>query len=153
MSIKKQKIYLDTSVISAYYDERQIDRMKLTRESYQKIKFFDLYISEITLNELEQTTDIERKNKFLKFTQGLNILPLTLQAKKLSQIYSQTKIIPVKFQDDIFQIAIAVTNNMNYILSWNFKHMVNLSVRTVINAINVQQGYAQIEILAPPEML
>ncbi|MBU0619555.1 hypothetical protein KKB14_00575 [Patescibacteria group bacterium] len=127
--------------------------MKLTRESYQKIKFFDLYISEITLNELEQTTDIERKNKFLKFTQGLNILPLTLQAKKLSQIYSQTKIIPVKFQDDIFQIAIAVTNNMNYILSWNFKHMVNLSVRTVINAINVQQGYAQIEILAPPEML
>jgi predicted nucleic acid-binding protein len=153
MRKEKLKVYLDTSVISAYFDERLPERMKLTKESWQKIKIFDLYISEITFRELNATTDPKRRKQFLKFIKGFNVLPLTAEAKKLARVYAKTKIIPLKFKDDIFQIAIAVINNVDYILSWNFKHMVNLTVKSTINAVNVKEGYPLIEILAPAEML
>jgi len=147
------KIYLDTSVISAYFDERQKDRLQLTRSAWSKIKKAKIFISEITLRELNNTTDKQKQIEFKQFIKGFNVLPLNDQAKKLAQSYKKAKIIPLKYQDDIYQIAIAVVFNMDYILSWNFKHMVNISVRAAINALNVQNNYQTIDILAPAEML
>lgn len=147
------KIYLDTSVISAYFDERQIDRLKLTRLAWNKIKKAKIFISEITLKELSNASDIQRQEEFKQFIKGFNVLPFNDQAKHLAQLYRKAKIIPSQFQDDIFQLAIATVFNMDYVLSWNFRHMVNVSVRAAINAVNIQQGYCSIDILAPAEML
>lgn len=147
------KIYLDTSVISAYFDPRQLERLKLTQESWNKIKISQIFISEITLKELNETSDRNKRNKFMKFIKGFKVLPLNTQAENLAKLYKKAKIIPGRFQDDIYQLAIAVVFNMDYILSWNFKHMVNISVRSSVNAINVQNNYKTINILAPAEML
>lgn len=153
MPKQKLKIYLDTSVISAYFDDRQKERMKLTQESWQKIKKFEIFISEVTLKELQDTTDPTKRKQFLEFIRGFNVLPLTPESKRLAKLYTKVKVIPIRFQDDILQIAIAVVHNMDYILSWNFRHMVNLSVKSSINTINTQYNYPLIEILAPAEML
>jgi len=51
------KIYLDTSVISALFDERNLERKALTEEFSSKIAIYDTYISELTVAEIKRTPD------------------------------------------------------------------------------------------------
>ena len=55
------KIYLDTSVISAKFDKRNHERMALTEEFFKSITDYQVYISETTLAEINQTPESEQK--------------------------------------------------------------------------------------------
>lgn len=52
----------------------------------------------------------------------------------------------------VIHVAIAVTNNIGYFCSWNFRHMVKVKTRREVNRINELRGYGTIEIIAPPEL-
>jgi len=49
-------------------------------------------------------------------------------------------------------IAIAVVNDVDYLISWNFKHLVKVNTRRIVNLTNILLGFNQIEIIAPPEL-
>ncbi len=53
------KMYLDTSVISALFDDRNPERQALTEEFFSRIDIYDVYISELTIAEIESTPDQE----------------------------------------------------------------------------------------------
>jgi hypothetical protein len=61
-------------------------------------------------------------------------------------------VLTAKSQDDLRHIAIATTNQCDYIASWNFKHFVNINVINRVNAVNRLNGYGDVLIL-PPTML
>ena len=58
-------------------------------------------------------------------------------------------IIPAKYQDDAFHIALASVLDCNAIVSWNFTHMVKLKTIIGVNSINLGLGYKEIEIVSP----
>jgi predicted nucleic acid-binding protein len=60
---RKIKVYLDTSVISAYFDERNPGRQFLTELFFEKIEMFDAYVSEVVLAEIDDTRYIELRDK------------------------------------------------------------------------------------------
>lgn len=149
----KLKILLDTSVISAYFDERQPERMALTRDFWKNIKDYQVYISTITREEIGYITDEEIKTEFLKIITPLEIIEVSNEVKELAEIYVSEGIIPKSFINDALQIAVATVNNMDTILSWNFRHMVNRKVESQINTINILYKYPTINIATPAELL
>jgi predicted nucleic acid-binding protein len=151
--LSRQKVFLDTSVFSAYFDERQPERRALTREFWQKLENFKVYTSEVTKQELEATTDSTRRKQFRELIEETEILSVSKDAEDLASRYIKEGIIPAKFINDALQISVATVNQIAVVLSWNFRHMVNQKVKTRINAINVSLNYPVTEIAAPAEYI
>ncbi len=73
----KIRVYLDTSVISALFDERNPERKSLTEAFFKEIESFEAYISEITVIEVERTPDLALQNKMREKISQFLRLPLT----------------------------------------------------------------------------
>jgi predicted nucleic acid-binding protein len=149
----KNKIYLDTSVISALFDDRNPDRQTLTKLFFENIERFDVYISELTVREIDATQSTVKKDVMRKITSNFKILPIEKGVEELTQKYLEYDALPSGYAEDAYHIGIAVINGMDYLLSWNFKHLVRLKTKDVVRMVNTKMGYRQIEIITPAEIL
>ena len=149
----KENIYLDTSVISAYFDSRAPERQQLTLEFWKSIVLFKSHISEIVLNEISRIPDDQlRQNVRKLISEGFTVLKVTPEAQQLAEIYVQEKLFPQKFMDDALHLALATTAGLDVIVSWNFAHFVKRKTRLLSSLINAREGYKQVDISAPPEL-
>lgn len=145
------KLYLDTSVISALYDERTPERQTLTEQFWQSLGGYQVFTSDLVKDEIEEAADDVRQ-KMMKSIEKFVLLKSGEEAEKLAQQYIDFKIFPQKYFDDALHVAVAVSNNMNFLVSWNFKHLVKVKTRKMVNLVNEMLGYPHIEIIAPPEL-
>ena len=150
--MKKEKLYFDTSVPSAYYDGRTKERMELTREFWDKVGSYELYVSTLVLDELNQVVPMNLKDNLLKLVDKCIILKLDDEVEDLADAYVKAGILPQKYFNDALHIAVAVVNGVKFLVSWNFKHFVNVKTRQMVNLVNLKEGYGVIEIIAPPEL-
>ncbi len=148
----KLKIYLDTSIFSAYFDDRAPDRRAQTKEFWARIAAFEASTSELTREELEKTPDAARRTKLLKLLESLTLHPVTEEMKRLTQNYVKAGVFTPAMLNDAVHVAAAVLTRQDILLSWNFKHMVNRTRRAKVNEVNVSLGLPSIEIIAPPEI-
>ena len=146
------KIYLDTSVISALFDSKNPERQALTKTFFDALEPIDPFISEITVIEIERTPNLELRNNMKDFIASFTILPLTEDVEKLFQQYLDKGAIPDKFQEDAYHIAIAVVNEIDFLLSWNFKHIVKRKTKDIVRMVNTLNNLKQIEIMTPAEL-
>jgi len=149
----KLKLYLDTSVISAVFDNKNPERQLLTKDFFKTKKRYDIFISEITLTEIENTLDDDLKKDMQQFISKFKVLKISSDVDELSNDYIHYKGITKNHKDDANHIAIATVNNMSYILSWNFRHIVRRQTKEVVIKVNRLKGYPHIEILTPGELL
>ena len=63
------------------------------------------------------------------------------------------EIFPSKYRDDGLHIAIATVHQIDVVVSWNLRHMVKLRTRREVKAINIVEGYKEIEICTPMEVI
>jgi len=146
----KSKIYLDTSVISVYDDSRIPQRQSQTRDFWKILKNFKVYISEVTISEINNSPNIAKKKQLLNLASKFQILKITDQVKNLASEYIEKKIIPARYIDDALHLAIATINNCDILVSWNCKHLINLRTKREANKINLANGYKKIELVEPP---
>ena len=142
------KIYLDTSVISAYFDYQKPVRQLITQKwTQQNAKEFDLFVSTLVLEEIDKNTDQEIKEKMLNLLNSLSISILEVNDEifKLASIY-RDHTLPQEINDTV-HIAIASCYAIDAIVSWNFRHIVNLKTMKMIHEINREQQYQDIQIL------
>jgi predicted nucleic acid-binding protein len=148
----KQRIYIDTSVIGGYHDkEFESD----TRKLFERIQNgeFAIYLSEISRLELLPAPKMVQDVLTLIPAESLIVLDFTEEAKQLAECYIDEKILGVSSRDDAYHIAIATVNRIDLLLSWNFKHIVNWDKIRLFNAINLKNGYPQIEIRSPKDLI
>ncbi|MDA2922023.1 type II toxin-antitoxin system VapC family toxin [Patescibacteria group bacterium AH-259-L07] len=150
MSKYKSKIYLDTSVISVYDDPRIPQRQAQTQEFWKTLKDFRVYISEITINEINNIPNSKKRKRLLSLSKNFFLLHPTEEAEKLAQEYVRKKIIPKRYIDDAIHLAIATVNRLDILVSWNCKHLINLKTKREANKINLAKGYKEIELVEPP---
>jgi len=73
--MKRESLYLDTSVPSAYYDERAKERMEVTIKFWKEVlPHYKTYVSEITVKELEDTKKETLRRKFRNLIKGFKVL-------------------------------------------------------------------------------
>jgi len=150
--MKKLKILLDTSVYSALFDDRDLNRQRLTRDFWKNIEEYELYYSQINSNEFEALSNIDLKKKMKNLLKEGIEIEINDEVKNLTQLYIRENLIPEKFENDAMLVALATVYSLDILISWNFKHLVRRKTRLSVNLINLKMGYKTIEILAPPEL-
>ncbi len=141
------KIYLDTSIISAYYDYSKPVRQLVTQKWFsEQISDYEIFISSLVIEELDNTTDEVLKNIFFQLVNTINpiLLEINDEIIRLSELYRE-RVIKNQIQDSL-HIATASYYKINAIVSWNFKHIVNLKTVSEIHKINLEQEYPILEI-------
>lgn len=145
------RLYVDTSVFSAYYDERAPERTELTLEFWTKLSTHEKLCSELTIEELSEAR-LELRQKLLALTQDFEILKITKQVTDLARKYTDAEVVPPRYFADAIHIAAAVIGKADILVSWNYRHLVKRNTRLLVNYINNKLGLRFIEILAPPEI-
>ena len=147
------KIYLDTSVISALFDERNPERKTLTEEFYSKIAIYTTYISELTIAEIERTPDQFLRDKMRRVIKKFSILKVNEAVEELAAEYIKYGAVPESYFEDAYHISVAVLNEMDYLLSWNFRHIVREKTRDIVRMVNTLRNLKHVEIITPGELL
>jgi predicted nucleic acid-binding protein len=148
----KRKVYLDTSVISAYLDEKHPERMQLTREAWGIITTYDVCISTVNIREINDNPSKDLRRKMMNSIERFDVLELNEESVRLANIYIKHGIFPERFRDDALHVAVATVNDMDYLLSWNFRHIIKLRTKRMVNLVNLTSGYKEVEIITPPEL-
>lgn len=145
------KVYLDTSVISALFDSRTPERQSLTQAFWDSLKNYDVYISKKVLEEITDSQTPLRE-KLLDIVKEFHVLAITEESENLAKEYIKNGIFPEKYFDDALHVALASVNNIGYLLSWNFSHLVKVKTRRLVSLVNASKEYPPVEIIAPPEL-
>lgn len=145
------KIYVDTFVFGGCFDpEFEIWSNRLIEE-FIKGKYIAV-VSEIS--EFELNLAPEHVKSVLKKIPKKNIesVKLTKEASLLSEHYIKDKIVTAKSLADTQHIAIATVYQVDLLVSWNFKHIVNYNKIRLYNSINLKYGYKILEIRNPRDL-
>jgi len=149
----KIKLYLDTSVISALFDDRNPHRQFLTQLFFKNIETFDAYVSEVVLAEIDGTRDVRLRTKLRGMAIPFKLLPIDEESRTLADEYVKHGAIPSDYPEDALHISIATVNRIDYLISWNFEHIVKVKTRRIVNMVNSSLGYPDLEIVTPPELI
>jgi len=152
---RRLKFYLDTSIFGSLFDFDDPRRIKITRSLIGEVRkaTLEAFISPLVVAEISKAPEDVRDGLISIIGEvGLPLLTETEETIKLAQDYIQEGIIPERFRDDARHIAIPVVYELDALISWNYRHMVNLKVKRTVNAINLKLGYKPIEILSPEEV-
>jgi len=153
MMRKKIRVYLDTSVISALFDDRNPERQDLTKRFFDEIESFEVYISEVLLAEIDATKDAQLKGKLRNTAVSFEILSIDEESRRLANEYVKHGAIPAEYSEDALHIALSTLNAIDYLLSWNFRHIVKVKTRRIVNMVNLSLGYPDLKIATPAELI
>ena len=150
--MKIPTLYLDTSVVGGYFDDEWRDA---TRELFRQagLGLYRLAASVVTAREVQGAPPEVREHFAVNFADPAQIHELTDEAESLAQAYLAAGVVPPKYADDARHVAIATVHGLAVIVSWNFHHLANLRREAGFNAVNVLQGYPQVRILSPLELI
>ena len=143
--------YLDTSVFGGYFDEEF---------SANTIPFFEriiedkiqIFISKLLIAELAGAPE-EVRDLLNQIPEEQRVFTeLTDEARELANKYIEEKVVGRTSKADCQHIAMATLAKPDVLVSWNFKHIVNLDRIRGYNGINLLMGYNTIEIRTPKEI-
>ena len=140
-------LYLDTSVIGGYYDaEFMADTRALWR--LKAAGRFQFVTSVIVDQEIARAPERVRALMRATFARA-DMLSITAEALELAGHYLAQKIVPAGYSDDARHVAVCSVARIEYLVSWNFKHLANVRRESGFNAVNLLQGYPPVRIVAP----
>ncbi len=154
----KAKVYIETTVISYLTARPSRDvviagHQKITRDWWQTDRDkFDLIASQLVVREASAGDPQAAKERLERLT-TLTLLEVTEAAVTLAQELLTTGAMPEKAAEDALHLAIAVTNGVEYLLTWNCKHLANATMRTKIEDVCRAAGYEPVIICTPEELL
>jgi len=148
----KRRIYLDASVIGGCCDEEfaQVST-RLLEECRQGTCV--AVISDLTRRELAEAPAAVQAHLASLPDAQIESVCLTAEAERLAQRYVAEGVVGASHVVDAQHIAMATLERVDVLVSWNFKHIVNLERIHGFNAVNLKGGYPLLEIRSPTEVI
>ena len=148
----KQRLYIDTSVFGGYFDD---EFEEFTRPLFDRLlkNEFILLFSTVTQDELENAPKQVRELVNHLHADYTEFIETTGEAVELATQYIAEKVVGQTSYADCLHIALATINHADFLVSWNFKHIVNIQKIIGYNAINIKKGYKQLEIRSPRDLM
>ncbi len=154
----KNTVYLETSVIS-YLTSRPSPALvtaahqQVTRDWWERRRSaFDAFISPLVIDECSKGDESAIRARLEKLA-DIPVLEFTEAARDLIDKLVDEKAIPVKAIDDAGHVAIAATHRIDYLLTWNCRHLDNAEIKPLIRAVCSKHGYICPEICTPEELM
>jgi len=152
------RLYIETTIVSYLAARSSRDlivaaHQQLTHEWWDRHRGeFDLYASQLVHQEAA-AGDPEVAARRLAFLESSQLLATTDQALALADNLVRRRAVPSTFSEDAAHIAIATVNGMDYVLTWNCKHIANARLFKVIAAICAEFGFEAPVICTPEELI
>tara|TARA_R110002072_G_scaffold242850_1_gene401873 strand:- start:300 stop:758 length:459 start_codon:yes stop_codon:yes gene_type:complete len=148
----KPRLYFDTSVFGGVYDNEFENETRQLFEMVERGEILCLY-SEIV--EIELVTAPQKvKAHFNRIKDDCKeFLEFSENAENLAIQYLEEKVVGKTSLDDCRHIATATIHKADYLVSWNFKHIVNVFRIQGYNAVNLKNGYKPLEIRSPKDIV
>lgn len=149
------KIYLETTIFNYYYEPER-DSHSDTIKLFEEIKAgkYHAFTSVYTIQELMKAQeDKSRRMIGLIEEYGVTVLNASEEVDGLAELYQKQGILPPGSTIDAQHIAVATVNDLDMILSLNFKHIVRKKTVTMTGLVNIDRGYKPIEIHSPMEVV
>ena len=150
--MKRQRIYLDTSIFGGLYDE---EFKEYTEHLFKRIKKseFEIIYSNVTEQELENAPDRIRGTVGLLPINSTEYVTSDIESANLAKRYIDEGVVGPTSYADCLHIALATIHNANILISWNFKHIVNVVRILGYNSVSIAEGYKPIDIRSPRELI
>lgn len=156
--VARPRVYLETTVVSYLTAEPSRDliqaaHQQITREWWSSRRAeFDLFISQVVINEASEG-DPSAAQKRLATVRGLPILDLTEAVTELGEALVAEGPIPERFADDAFHLAFATVHGMDYLVTWNCKHLANAEMLRQVERLLDERGYEIPRVCTPEELM
>ena len=154
MSIKKLRIYIETSVFNHYLDVNR-DGHADTVRLFESIKAGDYegYTSEYAANELSKAPEPKR-GKMLALIEKYHLTSFDIEEEsdRLADLYLESGVIPIRYRIDAAHIAIASIYGLDCVVSYNFEHINRVRTKLLTERINVRAGYGGVIICTAREL-
>lgn len=151
-------VYIETSVVSYLTARPTAD---LLAAAWQKVTLdwwetqrsrFDLYTSEVTIQEAGRG-DPEARARRLAALANVPLLPITESVAPLATALVRGHALPAKAANDALHVAVAAVHRVDYLLTWNYRHLDNAETKPAIRDACAQHGHAAPEICTPWELM
>ena len=154
-------IYLETTMFSFYYEDRQYGEYPKYKAQARKI--FDLiktgeyepYTSPFTLQEIAREHDQVKREKMaaLVVEYGIKVLEESDEVSRIAALYVQEGAVSPTWEADAEHIAMTTVNGLDFIVSLNFTHIARTWTIEHVRRVNAREGYQGIGIYKPAEVL
>ena len=154
----KPRIYLETTFVS--YLTARLSR-DLVVAAHQQLTSawwetrrddFDLYISQAVLREAS-VGDTEAAQRRLQALEGLALPDVTRTVEEPAARLPGPHLVPEKAAEDALHISLATVHGMDYLLTWNCKHIANAALRSLLEKILREEGFQPPVICTPEELM
>ena len=148
----KTRIYIDTSVVGGYFDE---EFQEDTKRFYKWFEENDIVFVISDLLDIELINAPEKvRNSLGKYDNSkFERIKLSQESIVLANEYIKHKVVGISSLEDCRHIAMATVHKVDYVVSWNFKHIVNIDRIIGYNSVNLILGYEPVEIYTPFQLL
>ena len=148
----KTRVYVDASVIGGCEDDEFAGPSVRLMACFARGDYVAV-VSTLTVQELAAAPDRVRLHLARVPEQYIETVPLSAEARELAEAYVAEGVISASMRVDAQHIAIATLARVDVLVSWNFRHIVNLHRIRGYNSVNLRRGYPTLEIRAPREVL
>ena len=151
-------VYLETSIIGYLTSRPTRDlittaNQQLTREWWDDHREqYDLYVSESVITECN-AGDAQAAQDRIGTIDDIPVLDVTEGAENLAEKLLKQVPLPQKAEVDALHIAVATVNGINYLLTWNCKHIANATLLPQIEAICRAEGFEPPTICTPQQLM
>jgi hypothetical protein len=152
-----ETVYIETSIPSYLTAKASrnlivVAHQELTKEWWETRHRFELFISEVVLNEIS-LGDPEAVKRRIDIVTDLSLLELTEKSRQFAHHLIRLNLVPQRALADALHIAIAATTSMDYLLTWNCKHIANATTRPKIEDLCREMNLTPPVICTPEELL
>jgi hypothetical protein len=153
-----KSVYIETSIVSYLTarpsrDLRAAAWQQITTQWWEQERLrYDVLTSEVVLTEAS-LGDAHAAQKRLVILSSMKLLDIDDESKSLARRFISEGALPGNADVDALHIAIACVNEIDYLLTWNCRHIDNAATKPIIRSICVVSGYSSPEICTPLELL
>ncbi len=147
--MKQLKIYLDTSVINFLFADDVPEKKIITQQFFDtfiRTSIYETFISRFVIEEILKTESDEKRNKLLQIISDypIEVLETDKSEKKidlLSENYISNLVVPPAKKFDALHVATCVIFGVDYLVSWNYKHLANVNREKKFLEVNKTLNY------------
>ena len=150
----KQSIYLDTTIPSYYYDERESlkNYIDATHSWWDNEScLYELFTSEYVVAELEKG-EYPNQDLILEMMKNIPTLELTPEIVEIAEAYMKEYVMPKGAAGDAFHLACASYHKIDYLLTWNCNHLANANKTKHICIVNTKLGLFTPQLVTPIQL-
>jgi len=153
----EERVYIETSVIGAYFDERN-DLVSSAQRYWTRLWWdevrnqYEVVISGAVIDELSHP-DFSHSQEALALVSGIQAVPIVEEVRQIVRSYIQNRIMPANPVGDALHLALASHHKCDYLLTWNCKHIANPNKFRQIRMCNISMGLYVPFLVTPNQLI